>query len=473
MVQNTSTPGFKNAVVREDAVDQSLSPQDSVEFALNVHFDSIGAITRREGLTRLGAQQASVILGMGVYRNNAGSTYAALAKSGTAVFANTGSGWTSVRTGLTVTSRARFTNLVDHTFMVNGNANQVCSTWGGAGSFGSTNVASLPVGDFIENYRNRIWVANNSNDRISYSDVVTTSGTITGGTAFIQISPADGQRIRGLFRHPRALLVFKENNIYRVYNPNSSDPDPSIFRGTYSQESIIQAKDGIYYHHPTGFYKFVWEGEQEEISLPISDIVKAIPRSSYENIAGWADDNHVLWSIGNITLDGISFTNLVVRRTISTKVWTVYSYPTQIRSTTLYDSGSTLVPLLGDSSGNVLQFDTGNDDFGTTIHYDVITHWITFTSLQSLQKNLSQVVALHENAEGTQLAFQVDMDNARKTTNAWRPMGQISQALTQVLPVDAQNFYRIRFRIFGNSSGTPFKFRSLDFLSLSISTTKK
>lgn len=473
MSQNTTQQPLKNGIVREAAVDQSLSPQDSVEFALNVEFDSIGAITRRKGLTRLGTQQSGQALGLGFYRNNAGTTYAALAKVNSDVYAYTGSSWSSVRSGLGAATKARFTNLVDYAFMVDGNAGSVASSWSGTGSFGSTNIASLPAGDFIENYRNRIWVADNSDDKVYYSDVVTTSGTITGGTSYIQISPADGQKVRGLFRHPRALLVFKENNIYRIYNPNSSDPDPSIQRGTYSQESIIQAKDGIYYHHPTGFYKFAFEGEQEEISLPISDIVKAIPRSSYESIAGWADDNHVLWSIGDITLDGISFTNLAVRRTISTKVWTVYSYPTQIQCSTLYDSGSTLVPLLGDDVGNVLQYDTGNDDFGTTIHYDVITHWITFTSLQSLQKDLSQVIALHENAEGTQLAFQIDTDNSRKTTNAWRPMEQISQALTQTIGLDAKNFYRIRFRIFGNSSGTPFKFRSLDFLDLEIGTTKK
>lgn len=470
---NTAQQPIKNGIVREAAVDQSLSPQDSVEFALNVEFDSIGAITRRKGLTRLGSQQSGDVLGMGFYRNNAATTYATLAKIAGTVYANTGSGWNSVRTSLGAATKARFTNLVDYTFMVDGNTGSACSTWGGSGSFGSTNVASLPAGDFIENYRNRIWVADNSTDKVYYSDVVTTSGTITGGSSFLQISPADGQKIRGLFRHPRALLVFKENNIYRIYNPNSEDPDPSIQRGTYSQESIVQAKDGIYYHHPTGFYKFMFEGEQEEVSLPVSDIVKAIPRSSYESIAGWADDNHVMWSIGDITLDGISLTNLVVRRTISTQVWTVYSYPTQILSSTLYDSGSTLVPLLGDDDGNILQFDTGNDDFGSTIHYDVITHWITFSSLQSLQKDLNKVVAMHENAEGTQLAFQVDMDNARKTTNAWRPIDQIKQALTEEFGLNAQHFYRIRFRIFGNSSGTPFKFRSLDFVDLSIGTPKK
>ena len=468
---DTSTPGYKNGIVREDAVDQSLSPMDSVEFALNVEFDSIGAVTRRKGLTRLGTQitNNTSVLGMGFYRNNAATVYAALAKVGDSVYANSGSGWGVVRTGLVDTSKARFTNLVDYAFMVNGNGNQVVATWGGSGNFGSTNVASLPAGDFIENYRNRIWIADNSDDRVYYSDVVTTSGTITGGTSFIQISPADGQKVRGLFRHPKALLVFKENNIYRVFNPNSSDPDPSIQRGTYSQESIVQAKDGIYYHHPTGFYKFVFEGEQEEISLPISDVVKAIPRSSYEDIAGWADDNHVMWSIGDVTLDGISFTNLVVRRTISTQVWTIYSYPTQILSSALYDSSSTIVPLLGDDDGNTLQFDTGNDDFGTTIHYDIITHWITLSSVQSFNKSLSQVVALHENAEGTQLAFQIDMDNGRKTNNAWKSLGQISQALTQTFSVDTNNFYRIRFRIYGNSSGTPFKFRSFDFIDLLIS----
>ena len=460
-------------MVREAAVDSPLSPPDSVEFSLNLHGDSIGAVKLRKGLTLLGAQVSAgnTIRGIGNYRNNAGTTYRALAHMGTNTYAYNGSTWSSVRSSLVAGSRARFTNFVDYTFMVNGNGSSgdVLKTYDGS-TFGTTNAASLPKGDCIENYRSRIWVADNSVDKLYYSDVVTTSNTITGGTSFLQISPADGEKIRGLKRTSRALLVFKENHIYRVFNINSTDPDPSINRGTYSQESIIESKSGIHYHHPTGFYDYVDGGEQKEISRPIIDIIQAVPRSYYDSICGWEDEDHLYWSIGDITLGGIAFSNIVCVKTLSTENWTVYSYGSEIRSAGLYDSGTSLIQLVGDDAGNVLQFNTGTSDNGTPIFYDLQSHWLYFSQVRTSEKSFTELATLHENAQGGNLEYQLDTDAGNK----WRSIGTIRHSLSQQNSVNAQNFNRIRFRFYGNSTGTPFTFRGWELLNLLIGgETKK
>lgn len=472
MAEKVPIPQFIKGIVRESAVDHYLSPQDSVELSLNLHGDTIGSMKLRKGLTLLGTQLVdnTAILGMGQYRNNAGSNYKALAKVGTVVMAYDGASWTNVRTALTATSKARFTNFVDYAFMVNGTGNEVCSTYNGSSSFGSVNVASLPAGDFIDNYRSRIWVAQSTTDKVYYSDVVTTNNTITGGTAFIQVSPQDGEKITGLTRHARALLVFKNNHIYRIFSINSTDPDPTINVGTYSQESIIEGKDGISYHHPTGFYNFVFDGEQKEISRPIIDVIKAIPRSYYESISGWVDDDHKYWSIGDITLDGIAFTNVVCRYTISTQVWTLYSYGTEIRSAALYDNGTDLIQLVGDDDGNVLKFDVGNTDNGTPIYYDLQTHWMTFTASKVTGKTFSELATLHENAKGSNISYQLDIDKGSQ----WRAVSQIKKDLQQVDTIDAKDFIRIRFRFAGNSSGTPFSFKGWELHNFTVDgETKK
>ncbi len=470
MSQKFPIPPYQNGIVREAAVDETMVPQNSVELAINGHFDRIGAITRKLGTTLLGAQitASTPVLGLGVYRNNSGSLYSTVALVGTAVKAFNGSIWSSVRTGLAAGSKARFTNFVDYLFMVNGHANQTCSTWDGTGNFGTVNVASIPRGDFIENYRSRIWVADNSTDKLYYTDVVTTSNTITGGTEFIQISPADGEKITGIKRSARALLVFKQNHIYRVFNINSVDPDPYITRGTYSQESIVEAKDGIYYHHPTGFYKYVDGGEQEEISRPVIDFIQAIPRANYENIAGWADEDHIYWSVGDITVGSITISNAVFRRTISTKLWTIYSQPTKVRSSVLYDDGTDLFQLVGDDNGNVLKYNVGNDDNGSPIFFDVITHWSYFSSLKSAMKTFSKMLAFHENAQGLKVQYQVDSMNQKNANNAWEDAGDIKADIFEMLSVRDTNFTRMRFRISGSSSGTPFIFRGFEVIDLTI-----
>ncbi len=218
-IPNLSLPAHRSGIIREQAIDESLSPETSVEFAMNLDFDRIGAVTLRKGLTIVGDQIGSntPILGIGNFRNNARTKFRALAKLGTDVYDFSGSSWTSVRSGLTASSKADFANFLDLTYMVNGNANQACQTYDGT-TFGTTNVASLPAGDFVEQYRSRVWVGDSSTDKVFYTDVVATDQTLSGGTSFLQISPQDGESMTALVRHPRALLVFKNSHIYRVFS---------------------------------------------------------------------------------------------------------------------------------------------------------------------------------------------------------------------------------------------------------------
>ena len=457
-LQKIQLPPIQNGIVQEGAVDESLTPPNTAQFIKNLNCDRIGALTLRNGLTLVGSQISSGndILGMANYINNARTTFRLLAKVGTNVYDYDGSSWNSVRSGLTASSKARFTNFIDKTFMVNGD--EATQQFDGS-SFSAT---SLHTGDYIENYRNRVWIADKATDKVYYTNVVTTSNTLTGGTSFLQISPQDGEQITGLKRHSQALLVFKNNHIYRVFTPNSVDPDPYISRGTYSQESIVEGKDGIYYHHPTGFYRFSFAQSQNEISRPIIAIIKAVPRAYYEKVCGWFDDDHYYWSIGDITLEGVSFTNIVCRYTVSTQIWTIYSYSSEIRSASSYDSGTTLYPVVGDDDGNVLRFNYGNTDNGNPIHYDLITHWQYFTNIKSTVKSITEISTLHENALGGVISYQIDTDLA----NRWTPINGLTKDLYQIDKLNAKDFTRIRFRFSGNSQGMPFIFRGWELLNM-------
>jgi len=463
-LENLPIPIGNLGIVREKAVDETMTSPDSVELAINLNFDRIGAVELRKGCTLLGTRlSSSSIQGMALYRNNAGTIYKPLAKSGGSVYAYDGS-WSEVRTSLSASSKARFTNFIDLTYMVDGNSGSNCSTFDGS-TFGSLNVASLPKGDFIENYRSRIWVADSSTDKVYYSDFVSTSQTITGGSSFIQVSPQDGEKITGLKRHPRALLVFKQNHIYKIYSTTSADPDPSIFRGTYSNESIVETKDGIYYHHPTGFYKFVFDGEQQEISRPIIDIVDAISRSNYENVNGWSDSDHIMWSVGDIILNGVTYSNVVCRYTISTQVWTVYSYPTEFKNSILYDNGTLLRMILGDENGYVYLYDNGVTDNGVPIFYDLQTHPLYLSTIKSDEKELSEISCIHENAEGGRILYKSDNEN-------WSKGNVITKSLSQVFTIGAK-FRKIRVRFSGNSVGSQIIFRGFEFLKLKIGGINK
>ena len=223
----------------------------------------------------------------------------------------------------------------------------------------------------------------------------------------------------------------------------------------------MECKTGIYYHHSTGFYKFNFDGEQEEISRPIIDIVQAIPRSYYENVSGWTDDDHIHWSIGDITLNGVSFKNIICVYTISTKNWTVYSTNTEIRCAGLYDNGITLSNIVGNDVGSVLTFDSGTTDNGDPIHYDLQTHWLYLSQTKTSRKTFTELATLHENATGADISYQLDSDKP----NQWKPIGTIKKSLEQIDSVNAKSFIRVRFRLAGSSKGTPFIFRGWELLN--------
>ena len=459
-INKLSLPFYSEGVIRPASIDEVVILPTSVSLAINFNFDRIGALQTRNGSTTLGSEIVATtpILGLHNYINKAGTTYRLLAKVGTNVYDYNGSVWASKRSSVAENSKARFTSLVDYTFMVNGNNGQACSTYNGS-SFGTTNVADLPRGDFIENFRSRIWVADSSTDKVYYSDVVNTDNTITGGTSFLQISPQDGDKITGLKRSKNALLVFKQNHVYRIYSINSTDPDPFINVGTYSQESIIEARNGIFFHSPEAFFQYA--DVPLDISKKIEDVVRAIPRANWEDVCGWVDGDYLYWSIGDITLDSIALSNMVCRYTISKQLWTLSSYPYQIRSANKYDNGNTLINAVGGDIGKVYTFDSGDDDDGTPIFYDVETQFYYITNSKSDKKDIDEIVALFENAQGAEVSYKIDDDSP----NTWKPIGTLEKKLTQVMTVNVNDFTRIKFRLNGNISGNSFIFRGFEILS--------
>ena len=402
---------IKSGLISSSAIAENEYPKDAVLESLNFHFDTIGQMTLRKGLTQLGNTLSGNILGLYNFRDSgSGTNNRMIAVNGTTTYYLAGSTWTSKRTGLTSGSKARFSTFLDVVFMVNGS--DATATWDGntANNFITTNNAlNAPIGKFIENYRSRMWIAGNSTypDRLYYSSLPSAVATpeISWDTnvstgQWIDISPSDGENITGLHRTKGALLVFKNNHIYRVYSILQADPDPQFNVGTYSQESIVETKNGVYFHHPTGFYRY--DGGVSEISRPIIDFVKGITLSNYSSVTGYLEDDgdHICWAVGDVTVDDIVYTNTVLRYTISTQVWTHYSYPTQFLVSSTYNDGSNLFILTGDTSGKIYKTNYGSDDSGTDLFYSIIHNFDDIDGSSSTFKTINKMAIIHKRMIG-------------------------------------------------------------------------
>jgi len=472
-LKNIKIPYPTEGVIRSAQLNDTVTPENSVQLAVNMNFDRVGAIQTRPGVTADITALGGSVKAFGTINILGGNQYL-FGQVGTDVSAWNGTTWSSVRTLSTGAYKARFSQFLNRTWMVNGSAGDAVQTSAG-GSFGTTDVpGTFPKGDFIQaGFDGRIWVANATLDALYYTDVVQFSGTaytspltFTLSTNFIKwLSPQDGESITGLFRIPRALLVFKQNHIFRVYSTSNVDPFPAYNVGTYSQESIVQTKDGLYFHHSSGFYKFAYDGQPVEISRRIIDFVKAISRSNYGNVLGIYDGfDNVEWAVGSVTVEDVTYTNCVLRYTISTQVWTVYDYPgNSITAMIRYDNGTVIRSLIGTSAGKVGTLDSGNTDFGVAIYFEMIDRWRSFTEMYSKSKAISGIMVSAQNGGGTLLQYQTE----KAPVNVWTDIDTLNENEDSLFPnASTDDFNTVRLRLRGNSSGTPIIFNGIELLSI-------
>ena len=463
-IESQKITDFSNGLICQGAVSNSLMPSNVATESTNLDFDRIGCATLRKGQTRVGNQitASANILGLYEFRDSgAGTNNQIISVLRTAVYYLSGATWTSLRT-VTTGCKAEFVTYLDYTFMVNGT--DATMSWNGdpASGFGLVNSTSAPIGIDTEVFRNRLWIIN-ATDRIYYSSLPNEiTGLITWDTAnnWIDISPQDGDNCIGLKRSKNALLIFKRNHIYRVYSTTETEPDPKISVGTYSGRSIVEASDGIYFHHPTGIYRYV-DGAITCLSQPIVDFINNITVANHSKVAGWCDGDHVLFSVGDVTIGDVNYNNVVLRYTISSKVWTVRTYPTQILCASDYNDGTTIYRLVGDDNGNVLAVDDGTSDNGTSIFYSLVIGPKTLDGSFSTEKLISKMAVIHENAQGTTISVKADSDN----DNKYKAIYSISDDIAKQFTTNVRG-NKIWFRASGATLGNQFTLGGYELIDI-------
>ena len=478
---------MKSGLINQGAVGENERPASSVMESINMHFDAIGTATMRKGSTVLGSGlDASPLLGLHYFNDTVGlPTYSQLvAVTGTTVWYLSSGTWTSIRTGLTASQKARFTTYLNMMFMVNGT--EATEVWdgnpGGSGFVNTGNASGAPIGSYIENFISRIWIAGNATypDRLYYSSVPSAASTpvvswstdpVTG-TQWIDISPSDGDTITGLQRFRQWLIIFKTNHIYRLMGIGQVDPDPYYAVGTSSQESVVETKAGVFFHHSSGIYQFNIYGIVQEVSRPVWDIIKAIPASFYPSIVGWieADQDHVCWEVGNVTVNGTAYTNLVIRYTISTQVWTHYQYPKQItmaiRRQPFYYDGTNQYAVAGDASGNVFELNNGLTDYdGSPISYSLIHGWDMIDMLLSTRKIINTANFSHYHGSMSNVNYQTEEHDPDNLNDWSKRIGSLREINTGFPSMDIKA-RKVRFRISGFSSGQPFIYNGYELLDV-------
>ena len=467
---------LESGLITPIAVGENRIPETACTEAVNFDFQTIGPAKTRAGTTQIGQNLTGNILGIHQFIdtvNSGGTNSKLIAVNGTVAYYLATNTWTSKRTGLTSGAKARFADFLNQTFMVNGV--DATALWDGTtgGSFVTTGSASgAPIGECIETFQNRVWITGNPTypDRLYYSTVpvAATSQTVswstdpTTGTQWADISPNDGDTISALKKYKNKLIVFKNNRMYNVYSISQADADPCYVVGTYSQESVVETKEGLFFHHSTGFYQYNVYGIVQQVSIPINDICQGIPASNYASVAGWVDPDgdHINWSVGDVTYGGITYKNLVVRYRISTQVWSHRSYPTQFLCSGKYNNGTTIVNIVGDTTGKTYTYNLGTTDAGAPIYYSLVHRWENLDGLISTRKNIMTIGFNHYGGSGTNVNWQKEGD----LPGDWsKKVGQFDQYNTGFNSVGIKA-KKVRIRISGQNVGSPIEYHGYEMI---------
>ena len=221
---------------------------------------------------------------------------------------------------------------------------------------------------------------------------------------------------------PGYLIVFKERSLKR-WNFDSAFPETLVDIGTPTQECVVRGGGLVAFYSSSnkdtkGFY--VTNGGRpvaisHDRARGIKKWVDAIPQGNESGIAGYATDKIFGWSIGDVTVDGFDFKNVVVRYNRLLDQWTVRSYPSNFHHFSHYVSSSVNVLVGGDDVGTIIEIDkaaTYDDHDSATnasipIHYEAKLQPENFGFNQK-KELIERVIVRTRNADGARIQIEAD-----------------------------------------------------------------
>lgn len=437
-----------------------MLPDNVCSRSINLNFDKIGGAQTRLGTTLLGTaiSPGNACHGLGQLFNASGSKNFLVAAFNGTNYAWNGSAWNSIGSGMT-TARVRYVTFADYLFRVGGGT--APKSWNGTGVFGTDNLSGVPTSSasFEEVYKARLYLAGDITrpDRLYFSDVITSAGTVTWTTEnpsglWVDINPDDNGNITALKKSGTLLYIFKDNGTYR-WNGTSTDPDKILEVGTTSQESVQESQGIIFFFNPSGIFACDG-GTPIRISKPVTDWIKGMSSSYYSQVSSVCDEDHYYCNIGNVTLSDRSFNNVWLVYTISTKAWSVYSFAGSFYQLTQFkDSFGGYSLAGGDSAGNVQTIFSGTTDNGDAIAFEYNKEF-EFGS-RGTTKEAHGLVVYVDNGAGTQVYVQENDKN-----NVF--VGEVKDKVTIFDSFSAQGNY-LTIKIRGNVNGDSVNFMGYEW----------
>lgn len=374
-----------------------------------------------------------------------------------------GSSWIeigSAPTAWTADASMRFLTFLNRVYVVDGTSQP--RSWSGTGTdnWDFTNLSGAPKGGhIIIDYQDRIHIGKGSSI-FSSSDIDLDDNSFTWVGEELPVSPDDNDSLSAFEKSGGILLAFKKRAIF-TWNGVGTETDPLYDIGAVSQEAVITARGSTFFFGETydsaGIFKYTGQYPQE-ISRPVKKWLTAMDTSDYGDVTTWKDEDAVYFSIGDVTVEGVEFSNIALRFCISKQSWSVLSTPSRIvNGTVRVDSSSNRTVVIGDNDGQVHTWNSGNTFNGSNINSRILTKELEFGSRYTMT-SLKEFAVYSNCPQGASIRVLLN-------GNEWVELGSLKNPVEIIKKNLTARYFQFEIT-YANDGTEPFVFDGFEFFNI-------
>jgi hypothetical protein len=450
-----------------NSVSESLAPEDSVKFALNMNSDEIlGDLISRKGQTLVRQTlEDKTCLGLHDFRDSVGSgskLFSVFSDGTNSDVYDTVAGTKSLEDD-TKDLDTNFLTFLDSCLRLNGT--DAPKAWNGSAwvtTGGAFDLGNLPSGSksAIE-FKDRVYVIGRTDnpDRVDISGIANSTTRAISWTVdnkFILAEQEDGGgKLTAISKVPGYVLLFKKRTLKR-YDGSSAYPEDMVNQGAPSQKAVVVAKGICFWVNENGIWASTGGDPKKISSNTVEGIVRSCSATDLLRVCAGTDEEHIFFSFPSVTIDGEVKTNVVLKYNILQTSWDARQYPTFISCFTKFvDTDGAVYVVVGDSNGNVLKLDTGTDDNGTAIEWALTTKDETF-GFRMFQKGISRIGVWTEDVSNGVLLWR-----STSKPEDWKFVGEIDRELS-VMATDLRAV-KYNFKLTGTTDSSRAIIKAIEF----------
>ncbi len=362
-----------------------------------------------------------------------------------------GDDWVAQGQSLTAASKVRFAYSSALDVLFAANYDDDTRQYNGSAWSTSTNLTDAPKAKYPIMFANRLWLFNCDVSDTEYPDRGYRSSLETSSLTWDTTNDwrSFGDVINGVGKQGENLFVGCENSCHILTKGEEQYQITNV--GCISHEGIASYSSWVFWPARDGVYAFDG-GTVQKISLPIQEYWDEINEAGLASINASVLGHTLYISIGDVTVDGRSLTNVVFAYDILQNNWNRLSLADTVKNLHTYITSSGKRLFMGNDDGEIFQLFASNTQNTATFPSFLETNWF-YGSGMRFRDDFYQLWGYGDQLSGLNVSYKVD-------DKGWEPIGELN-GFQDVVKFKARG-YRIKFLLKEQSKNNMYELHRLD-----------